>query len=965
MIKLPALFEQRLAERPQLASDVKKTLDLFTPWLEQSGMPFFPGFTDHSPRHINDVLNTASSLISDASHALLGPEDVAVLVVAILLHDCGMHLTQDGFRALIAQQSTPTVSGLGDRPWNQIWLEFLAEAQRFGEERLNAVFGDSEPIVIENLNINDLSERDCLLIGEFVRRHHARLAHEIALTGVPTETESRLRIVGLDPELLDLAGLVARSHGMSIRATFTYLESRYNRISEQRKTKTPYLMAVLRIADYVQVQSDRALKTLLSVKELRSPLSRQEWRNHFAVRDVSMRHEDPEAMYVHAAPADVKTYLRLASLFEDIQRELDDSWATLGEVYGRLGELGHLGLTIRRLRSNLENGVRFAATVPYIPINAGFKSSGPELLKLLQNAVDACKERSDLEEHGDGDVMVEIDEADDKTGWITVTDSGVGMTLETVTKYFLVAGASFRNSDLWKKQHTDDQGKPRILRGGRFGVGALAAFLLGDEMTVRTRHIDRSSAEGLEFTGRVDDPVIELRRCVAPAGTSIRIWVKDPAAMASLRPFKHRIPVNQLDGGIVAEWDAVDWFAQAKPEVSFRWSGNIDLYEHGGAETTKKVEIRFKPTNYLIPLDDADQSWRRLPTPSPYKRILWQYPRNIKKRHGDHEYEIRADRHVVVNGIRVQKMGSSEHDALEIGLTEEGKRPLIEGPPFSIERPSLAIDDPAGICPINLQRSAISFGRMGVDERLARDILEVFFLQLRASNLKNCTPQTYLEFCHSARAHPGVLFGSATIPPYCATKEGLLLATPRFLSAERIRIVYFAVAESMPDISLQDFLANDEALFIRLDSQLGEQAALGWFRSLYGGPSSWRSYYSGMPIFRREIEYGLVSKKSWSRASQRGKVARSIMDKLNTRPEGKYAVLLQQIGNGPTPIELGRLRTIHAAFGQESDVGAWRLTPHQSEDTQTSLLAETWQEVIGSHILSYGSKGQIKRQKKS
>jgi hypothetical protein len=56
--------------------------------------------------------------------------------------------------------------------------------------------------------------RDRVLIGEFIRRHHARLAHEIALVGVPGPTGNAIQLNALPPDLADLAGLIARSHGL-------------------------------------------------------------------------------------------------------------------------------------------------------------------------------------------------------------------------------------------------------------------------------------------------------------------------------------------------------------------------------------------------------------------------------------------------------------------------------------------------------------------------------------------------------------------------------------------------------------------------------------------------------------------------------------------------------------------------------------------------------------------------------
>lgn len=181
MIKIPALFVRTLEKSPELYTAINQNFTIFEPWIEQSGMPFFPGYTDHSPRHINDVLDAAASLITDEGHSLLTPEDIVVICMAALLHDSGMHLTQDGFRALIEESNQPIVSGFGDQPWAQLWKDFISEARRFGQDKLIAIFGDDEPLRVNEIDYENLTERDYLLIGEFVRRHHARLAHEIAI----------------------------------------------------------------------------------------------------------------------------------------------------------------------------------------------------------------------------------------------------------------------------------------------------------------------------------------------------------------------------------------------------------------------------------------------------------------------------------------------------------------------------------------------------------------------------------------------------------------------------------------------------------------------------------------------------------------------------------------------------------------------------------------------------------------
>jgi hypothetical protein len=979
MIELPKLFEQTLSKKPSLHADVRKTLDAFEPWLEQSGMPFFPGFTDHSPRHINDVLKTAAALISDASHSLLSSEDVAVLCIAVLLHDCGMHLTQDGFRTLIATKSTPIVSGLTDKPWNSLWIEFLAEARRFGEDRLLAIFGDATPISTTDFDPTNLSERGLLLGGEFIRRNHARLAHEIAIGGVPMKGGKPLTLIGFETDLKDIAGLVARSHGMAIRQTFPYLNQKYGRISEYRSIKTPFLMAIIRIADYVQVQSERALKSLLSVKELRSPVSRQEWRNHFAVSDVTLRHEDPEAMYVHAQPTDVKTFIRLEALFFDIQRELDASWAALGEVYGRLGELSALGLTIRRIRSNLDDKEKFGTTVSYVPINAGFQSSGPDLLKLLvgplydykysvglreliQNSVDACKELSDLKkihaprETHEPDVLVEIQEAEDGTGWITVTDNGVGMTLDTVVNYFLVAGASFRNSDVWKRQHVSEEGSVRVIRGGRFGVGALAAFLLGDEIRVRTRHFGRDELSGVEFTARIDEPLVELRRCSAKAGTSITVRVTNSDVMKALRPFINSSNTSTTPDQLNS-WPNVDWYRQTEPSISYRWSG-YEIESDDSLKTKSKRTITFVPNEGLTPNSSNDHiGWHSIDEPHPYEAILWKYPSAEKRVSEKFEYSINPAKKIVVNGITIEDFNQySSHSTLAQRASD-----FWISPSHSIDRPSLAIYDPLGVCPVNLQRSSVSFERMGKDIAIGKSVLEHYVKKVQELLPERLTIQSFLDFLHKVNELPGVRYRGRSISSMCLTQKGIFFPFEQAFSGLGIRKVFFVQGHDFPDssISISKLLKKDEALFLS-PPLTGDQAKLIWFRAVFGDPDyTYRLLEAGFPLLPHTLECGVLSTEMWSLTSKKGKVNKTLIGKVEVISKYKTHVTVASGAFNHLETLKQRLDDLHGVFGSKTEVGGWIVEKEIDMDSRVSAspLVDIWTSLNnGIHLRNPYSK---------
>lgn len=979
MIKLPELFEQKLMSFPSLAADVRKSFDLFEPWLEQSGMPFFPGFTDHSPRHINDVLSTAASLLSDSSHDLLSAEDVAVLCMAILLHDCGMHLTQDAFRNLIEDSDPAIVSGFGDLPWSQLWKDFLGEANRFGQEKLIAIFGDAEPLQLGELNLNDLSERDCLLIGEFVRRHHTRIAHEIAIKGVARKGGVPLELCSSDSDIKNLAGLVARSHGLSIRATFDYIENKYGVVQVYRNVKTPFLMAVLRISDYIQVKSERALNALLSVRELRSPISRQEWLAHFSVRDVHTEDKDPEAFYVHATPTDVRTYLKLEALFRDIQRELDESWAAIGEIYGRSTRLSPLGLTVRRIRSNLDDKEKFAKTVAYIPLRAGFDSSGPDLLKLLvgplydykykigirellQNSVDACRESCDLASRMSNinfkfnempSVVVDIQESEDGTGWITITDTGVGMTLDTVTQYFLIAGASFRNSEIWKRQHIDENGKVHIARGGRFGVGALAAFLLGDEIQVKTRHVNRAEFEGVEFVARIDDPVVELKRCNLPVGTSIKIWISNADVLNELRPYvQEGGPVNENGAHILEHWPDVDWFIQSEPKVKYKWSGFDRMRRDGVARKFLHAEFQSPPAEFVPLLDASEHDWNVLSNPEPYRSILWKYM-NHKYTSDDSSpvYSPYESNEITVNGIRVGNFSGYNAEGVIRFVGDDREA----APTHYIRRPSMAIFDPSGLCPINLQRSAVAFDRMGLEGEMAKAIIRKHFTDFK-NNLRSFTSLAdFSLLCSNIMGTPGVRYGD-NAPPICVSRSGIFLAAPKLFAQLKIKKLFFVNKDAdVKSPIIMDLLLDDEAILLIDDSnKSGVQTKLAWFRGILFGDASEHYSYAvkvGLPRLRQVAEVFILSSKNWSFYNGKGRVRKDLLNSLLCSDYSKSnKCIISGDSEQVNPLRK-RIDEICSVLPPNSEVGGWLLADEQPHAEKTSAMLDIWVDIFEGGVI--------------
>lgn len=411
IMNIPQKIKSCLERKPSQLHHVLAAIDQFSPWINNT-LPLFPEYTDHGPQHVEDVLNSAVGLIAKSAWSKLSSTDAMVLSLSVLLHDCAMHLTEYGFVSLVKSRSVwQPIDGFHDKPWDQLWSDFLMEARHFDAHTLNRLFGNSDSVRDPPMVPQEMTEKDRMLIGEFIRRYHPRLAHEIALYGFPgPDGDFEPMFTGIDKQWLDLIGLTARSHGFPLRQSFGYLKNKFH-LREFRNTHAVYIMVLLRLADFLQIQAQRAPKAILLTKRLNSPFSLGEWKTHQAIDNITSSTEDPDAIQIDARPEDAKTYLKIKSWLNGLQGELDTSWAVLGEVYGLQKDLGldQLILSLRRIRSNLDDHKKFSGQVGYVPERINFSTANAELLQLLvgplygnnpgsgmreliMNAVDAVRE---------------------------------------------------------------------------------------------------------------------------------------------------------------------------------------------------------------------------------------------------------------------------------------------------------------------------------------------------------------------------------------------------------------------------------------------------------------------------------------------------------------------------------------------------------------------------------------------
>lgn len=163
-------------------------------------------------------------------------------------------------------------------------------------------------------------------------------------------------------------------------------------------------------------------------------------------------------------------------------------------------------------------------------IHSLYSNSDVFLRELVSNASDACdKQRfAALDDDGlyggDSELKIQI-RADEENRLLTISDNGIGMSRQELIDNL----GTIANSGTAKflEQMTGDQKKDAHLIG-QFGVGFYSAFIVADEVTVRTRKAGESEATLWRSTGEGSFEIETIEK--SDRGTQIELKLKEDAS---------------------------------------------------------------------------------------------------------------------------------------------------------------------------------------------------------------------------------------------------------------------------------------------------------------------------------------------------------------------------------------------------------------------------------------------------
>jgi hypothetical protein len=771
-MKIPLKFIEILNKNQVANSIILDVITSFEPIFNDNKLYFFEEFTDHGINHIEKVLESAEFIISDASFDNINANEVAVLILSIILHDLGMHIELSTFKSMLkGDYDSVKINSLDNKTWSELWEDYLNEVKRFSTIQKKNIFGNENiHFKIPDLdNKDNLTGHDKKLIGEFIRRYHGRLAHEIALIGLIGEKDTiYFGTEKLDIKNKQLAGILARSHSMNIRDTFSYLEEiAHDSWRNPQGINIVFLMVILRIADYIQIDSNRVNPYLLKIKSFNSPISQLEFITHLSITHLNFNQPDSEKIYADCYPKNSEQFVKIKNLIKDIQNELDISWATLGEIYGFIPK-NKPSIKFRRITSNLYNK-KFLKELNYVPEKITFKVDHnlSKLLvaplygdnptfgarELLQNAIDSCLERKDIEYQKNNytykpSIKILINRIDEDKSLFTISDNGKGMNDSEIINYFLNVGTSFRKSMEWKKKFVDEEGNSRVSRNGKFGIGVLASFLLGNKINVTSRSISNDST--YSFEANIDSQFINLSKDKHKEDFGVEISILVDNAKRDKLMSKN---TSYYDKSIY--W--TKWYIYDEPQISYIIDG---VEEKIINEYSDKKYFNFKTENF--------------------EKISWTYSKIHK---------FGSSSSVVCNGIIITENYSPNR--FKYHIEKNHHQYLIN------HKPTILITDKEGIFPVKLDRNDIDCEEFPFEKDLMNEVSKHFIAQLLNVDID-------IHNLHKTKVlhDPNFLFG----------KEGFIINCDYFINGVKNNFDFIRIITEKNNLQI-DFQEYKNALF--------------------------------------------------------------------------------------------------------------------------------------------------------
>lgn len=388
----------------------------------------FPSYTDHSIEHTTEVFNIVDEILTDDELNNLNSDELYVLAMASYLHDIGMCIPEDKIASI----------------------------------------ADTEDLVRERELHPEIKREDYLrnihhtLSAKFIRE-------EWELLHIPSQ------------KYAEAIALVSEGHRVVDIGSPEIYNPKFFVKNGREFVCLPYLSAILRIADELDITNVRTPKLLTKYYMPDNEKSVNEWNKHIVntLRNVSENYVRFEV--------ECSNYSMLASLeeqFNKIKSVINYCQKVIRNISNT--EERKFNLKLEKVVEDYKyinfdpKGIKYSFDVDNV-INAFvgenlYNDKLTSLREVIQNAIDTCRYKKVLNPDYMPDVEITI--SHDR---IVISDNGMGMDEFIIKNFFGKLGSSFYQQQSVKKDYDGI---------GQFGVGVFSYFLMAEYIDIETKTSD-------------------------------------------------------------------------------------------------------------------------------------------------------------------------------------------------------------------------------------------------------------------------------------------------------------------------------------------------------------------------------------------------------------------------------------------------------------------------------------------
>jgi Histidine kinase-, DNA gyrase B-, and HSP90-like ATPase len=530
----------KLTEDAELLATVRSLRDIVVA-LAATTARSVPHFTDHTIRHMDALWSVADHVLTPAEIDRLNAAEAFLLGCAFYLHDIGMAYAATDVGLQRLRDSVP-------------YKAIIASAPK--PQRLDTPY-DAQAIAIA------------------VRQLHAEAAKELAVHEIPgTDGLFLFEARSVRDSWGPTCGDVASTHHWNLtRLETAFGTEGFSPLPGNRRGDLLYVCSCLRLIDYAHINRERASFLDRAFRGTMNSDSLIHWMAQEQV-DGPVRDRDELVYRASNAIANVDAWWLYYEMLTGLDSEIRSVKRMLDQ---RREEHKTISLSGVRGVGSPEQAAKLIPTSGFLPIEINLRTGsidrlvellagetlyGPNpmaaIRELVQNARDAVLLKAALAIQ-DADrallalpISVALNTKSDPPT-LEVVDHGVGMTRRIMTDYLIAIA-----SDYWSSQFASDF--PDIAakgfkHAGKFGIGFLSVFMLGEEVQVES---NRAGGERYRLDLRGVGRRGELRevRGAGGSGTAIRIKLK-PDALEKIKPLEELLPVYAptLPHGLVVSVD--------------------------------------------------------------------------------------------------------------------------------------------------------------------------------------------------------------------------------------------------------------------------------------------------------------------------------------------------------------------------------------------------------------------------